>query len=822
MWLTAGAFAEDLPRAQIPGSYSKAWLDQVGLFLEDGDREEYLALESDAARDLWQRDFWRARNPVPRLRLNSVKERFGNHLLGLRRFGFSPLETRGKMLLLHGPPMLATGTECGRERALPATSRSVLTASCIQAPSHQLFDFGPGAAIGKAAVLLVEDLDGRCKLYEPDKDPRFTFRNTNQMACRPGDEWGIPGRLQSAIKAPVRLADIEATGMKPRPLRERGSLPALPAAHRGPARFEVAAIERAKETRRPPRDKDEPSLLLVSADLVIPMDPTWWRTPLPWRVVSQRTDIYQNGRLLIQGDSSMTIAADPGPELRLPWGLRLLPGKYRLVLHVEDEQPHLFATAAFDLVVPETPVEAAATSRTTETRPQPPSATLPWIELAPLPGLQAGEKRVQLSAWNGEIDQVTYLLDGIAVTHADNPPFAAVVDLGALPLERTLEARAFNAAGAEIARDRSTLNRSLHRFSMDLDDRSDLDQDRVEVSGAVIVPQGKRLASVELFEGDERVRSFSTPKFRYRRTADSAEFEGGGAALVRAVATLQDGSQTEESLLLSRNALEEVEVQLVEVFAGVTTRGGKPLLDLVGSDFEVFEDGQPQKVLSFRRVEELPLHVALLLDTSSTMTEEMNSLRSATKGFLETVLRPEDRATILQFNHRAYVAAPFTNDAELLAAAAGALQSWGGTSLIASSLLAMHYLRGTPGKKALILVSDGVDQDSTVSYDDLTEYAARVDAAVYTIGLGLPTIGMEFRETARKLLGDLADRTGGRFFPIKSRTALPDVFAAIESDLRSQYLLTYESPAGDSTYRQIDVKVSRRGRVQAKPGYYPQ
>lgn len=802
------AAAASLEPVETPALYHLLWLEEVAPWISEDEVVQYQALETEADRDLWRRDFWRRRDPAPDLSFHPLKERYANHLRAVRRYGFLPSEPRGELLLRHGPPSRAIGSECNTAEDAMPSSPLIQTASCIAAPPHQMFDFGAGASIGEAPVLFVSE-SGRCELY--DDETRFIFRTTNPTACGRGQPWSIPGRLRAAMKAALTWDEIAERGIDLPPVRDPQDLPTLPPALRDAPRLEVMAFEEPE--RRDPEDLS----MIVRATLELPIAEAWWSTPLPWRVIQQRTDIFLDGLLLFQADAATTVAADPGRRLRLPWDLRLPPGTYDLVLHVEDEQPHLYSTATFRLEVPNAP----GTLEVEVERPE--VVALPVVQLKPLDGLLAGLVDVELEQIAGEVTEVVYRLDGAEVARTSRSPYSIRIDLGKLPIERRLEVVALGPDGQRLARDALTLNRDLHGFALDIVDGSDLAFGDVHVSVRAAVPKGRRLESLAIFEGDREVARGSDPRLDYRRRSQPGEFDRGGATLVRAQARLDDGTEREETLLLSANASESVDVQLVEVFAGVTTRGGRAILDLDASDFRILENGQPQTLRSFRKVEELPLHVALLLDTSSTMTEEMSALRSAARNFLDQVLREDDRATLIPFNHRAYVAVPFTNDDVLLDQAVASLTSWGGTGLLASSVLSLHYLRGTSGKRALILVSDGVDQDSSLSYDDLLEYATRVDAAVYTIGLGVPQIGADDREEALRLLRGLAQRTGGRFFPIKSQTALAEVLETIETDLRTQYLLTYEAtPSADPGFRTIEVDVTRRGaRVQSKPGYYP-
>ncbi|MEM1249401.1 MAG: VWA domain-containing protein, partial [Acidobacteriota bacterium] len=775
-----------------PPLADQLWLEEVSLWLTPEERAAFAELETEAERDLWRRDFWRRRDPAPAVPFHPLKEEFSRHLRALRDYGFRPGEERGQLLLLHGRPTRAYGSECATAADATPTDDRVQPVTCMPSRPHQLYDFRPAGALDEAIVFVEED--GHCRLFDPERH-RFSYQRSFGVAlCRGSGD--LPWRLDGALRNPASWDEIRSRGLSLAALRD--AVAPLAAAHSGEPRLEVAEFAWVPEE----------SVAVVRAHLVVPVDLAWRSRPLPWRVLQLQADAYREGELVARADTTTTISGDPGSELRLRWELRLPPGSYGLVLRLEDEEPHLFTTATFPLDVPS---ESRIFPNVETIR----TATEPTLRLAPLPGLQSGVVTAELLRFPADLGEVQYLLDELEVAVSDQPPFTVEVDLGVLPLEKRLEAVARDRSGAAIARDSITVNQSLHRFTVELDELGDVAAGELRLTARAHVPLGRRIDSLSLFVEDEEVVREQDVHLTYRRRLAPGSLARGQGLLVRLVARLDDGTTKEETRLLSANASERVDVELVEVFAGVRDRKGRPLLDLQATDFTVQEDGRVQTVRSFRRVEELPLYVALLLDTSGSMVEEMSALREAATNFLDHALRPDDRATLLPFTYRAFVAVPFTNDLERLRAAAAALLARGGTSVLNSAVQSLHYLRQAPGKRALIVVSDGFDRDSTLTYDDVLDYATRVDVAIYTIGLG--------GRKRRPLLRGLAERTGGLYFPIAEPNELTDVFAAIETELRSQYLLTYEpTPSASDGFRRIRIDVDQRGaRVQARPGYYP-
>ena len=214
------------------------------------------------------------------------------------------------------------------------------------------------------------------------------------------------------------------------------------------------------------------------------------------------------------------------------------------------------------------------------------------------------------------------------------------------------------------------------------------------------------------------------------------------------------------------------------------------------------------------------IDIALLVDRSSSMAEEIREVAAGALAFFEQVLGPKDRAAVLTFNHQPELAVRFTGDPEVLAGGVAGITAEGGTALYDSLVEALYYFSGVNGKRALVVITDGEDQGSRYSFDEALDYARRTGVAVYTIGLGLPAAGARFRMQLQRL----ATETGGRSFLISRASELERVYDSIEEELRSQYLLAYQSTYSgrDGGFREVEVEVKRPG-VSANTirGYFP-
>jgi len=242
---------------------------------------------------------------------------------------------------------------------------------------------------------------------------------------------------------------------------------------------------------------------------------------------------------------------------------------------------------------------------------------------------------------------------------------------------------------------------------------------------------------------------------------------------------------------------------------------------LTAQDFEVLESGKPQKLAKFELVENLPLTLGILIDTSGSMASSLGEAERAAGSFLERLItRPGDRCFTLTFSDEPVLRMPLTDDVRAAVNSISKLQATGSTSVHDALVHSLYYFRGTRGQKALVLLSDGDDNTSQLTFDEALEYARRTGVAIYTIGLNISGASLGIRSK----LNHLSEATGGRVFYVKKAAELAAVYAEIERELRSRYLLAFQSEqtAAQGGFRQIDVKVKKPGlKARAARGYYP-
>lgn len=804
----------------IPLVYQLRWLDEVAPFITEAEREAYLALDDAGARTLFQREFWRSRDPTVRTRLNEKKEQYLHHLVATRGEGLEPAGERARLRLLFGPPDSSyQHGDCEQPQ------EDLSAKDCFTGPTFELA--GYEATADREAVAVVLAADGEdCRLVAPER--RIRVRLKPQTHCLTDTRLQrLDGQVKVALRERPTWTELAELGLKAPPQRAwLGDFSKRVSADSAVVpRLQVGSAVPAREGKR--RRRGDPRMLELNAALEIPLRDDWWRHPTPWRILFVRSDVLVGDRFVASSDARRGLFARPEENLRLPIRLRVSEDlDQTVVVHVEDEAGELYETAAFEILSSgDRSVEPAEPQRVVamEEGGQP-STELPRFEIAPLHGLRLGSTQVRVRASGLEVFRVEYRLAGVPAGQSSTPPFHLEIDLGEVPRERSLEAIGYDRSGAVIATDQWTLNPGASRFRLQLADVSDLSDGMVYLRARVEVPIGATLERVELFEGEELVAAGRSPRLEYRRPETQDEAAGRAVAVFRAVAHLADGRTTSDTRLVTRTPLEEVEVNLVEVFASVRDPSGALVTDLQSHEVTVFEEGREHRVKHFERVENLPLNLVLLLDVSATMKDEIETVRQSAVSFMERMIREDDRAALVVFSGIGYAAAPFTNDLETLREASRSLTAWGGTALWDSTTVSLYYLLGLEGKSALVLLSDGLDRSSSLGFRATLEFAERTGIAVYTVGTGLPTAGDPSAGEARRRLRRLANRTGGRYYSLTDIGQLPEIYAQIESDLRSQYLLVYESSGATDadSYRAIRLEVARPGvRVEARPGYYP-
>jgi VWFA-related protein len=287
----------------------------------------------------------------------------------------------------------------------------------------------------------------------------------------------------------------------------------------------------------------------------------------------------------------------------------------------------------------------------------------------------------------------------------------------------------------------------------------------------------------------------------------------------------------------------KVDVDVVNILASVRDKRGGLVGNLEKNDFTVLEDGKAQSIKYFTRETDLPLTIGLLVDVSGSQRNLIAIERDAASQFFAKVLRQKDEAFLIMFGEEAELLQDYTNSPRLLneglnqlrvSAGVGGLhpgpvptvgQPRGTVLYDAIYLAAAEKLRTEVGRKAIVVITDGVDQGSRLTINQAVEAAQKADAVIYSIdyydpgAYGMWGAGGGGESALRKM----SDETGGHVYKVDRKHSLSDVFRELQDEMRSQYSIGF-TPTNDSkdgSYRHIEIRLANKDlKAQARKGYY--
>lgn len=817
----------DLPPVDELPTDPLAWLDLVAPLINQQELSVYLALDHDYQRRAFIDRFWSERDPFPDTGRNEFLETWQERLLIVReRFG-NLQEDRAETLLLTGPP------------------QQILIGPCPRALEHlEIWLFKASHHLTEpVALVFVEDADAATDgltHWSPSEglsslSSHSADSTLEQRSGRP--EWGRQCRgdgevfdaLAMAVdwdqlRATVHFVPEPTTGWAEAFLSRSSGLPAG-----------VSPLPADLRLEFPGRHQYQ---TIVQGLITIPIEAAALSEAGDGPTYSFQVDgeVVKGDRLLESFRYRFDFAAEEisGDVIPLVIQRQLRPQSYKIVIRVEDRHSNRVFREEREIQVP-----AIAQTRITS-EPYPPPSILGGSEsegallaeadaslssaehslkiLPPSSQLHTDRLRVEAVAGGNSIAKVTFILNGKPVMSKSRPPYSVEIDLGRSPRLHSLEAQAVDETGRVLARDRVPINAGPHSFSIRLLQPQSAERfvSSLRAVAEVDVPRGEVLERVEFYLNNRLLASLYQPPYAQPLMLPENE----GITYLRAVAYLRDGNSTEDLVFINApDQMDRLRIHFVELFTSVSDRNGSPVEGLDRTSFQVFEEGVPQSIRRFERVRDLPIYAGILLDTSTSMEEELSEAVKGALRFFEGVVRPKDRAAVVVFNDEPRLKVPFTSDHQILAGGLVDLEAEGETALFDSLVFTLHYFSGIKGKRALIVLSDGEDSSSRYSFDETLEFARRSGVAIYSIGLGLAN-----RELAARVrLQRLATETGGRYFFISQARELAAIYESIEQELRFQYLLAYQSTDSEGDeFRRVEVRVSQPGwEATTVPGYYP-
>ena len=263
--------------------------------------------------------------------------------------------------------------------------------------------------------------------------------------------------------------------------------------------------------------------------------------------------------------------------------------------------------------------------------------------------------------------------------------------------------------------------------------------------------------------------------------------------------------------------------QLVDLHVSVLDKNGKLVTDVPEAAFKVYENAVEQPIKLFRR-EDVPVSMGVIIDNSGSMRDKRAKVAAASLALVKAS-NQLDEVFIVDFNDDAYLDQPLTSDIKKLEAALDKIDSKGGTAMRDAIGMSIDYVKdkGRREKKVLLVVTDGNDNTSNESLEQLVRRAQRSEVLIYCIGLLSEEEPREAR-SAKRALKALAEASGGMDYYPKDLAEVERITPQVAHEIRNQYLLAYSptNAALDGTYRKIEVKVKGYGNpnVRTRSGYY--
>jgi VWFA-related protein len=411
---------------------------------------------------------------------------------------------------------------------------------------------------------------------------------------------------------------------------------------------------------------------------------------------------------------------------------------------------------------------------------------------------------------------VEFFQDDQPLGRRNRPPWTVSVMLGEVIRRTEIRAVARDASGRYLGEDALVLNNPTGQIGLRIllgppsDDPDGARRITVSVAGA------EKIQQVSLQLDDEVIARWAACPC----VVDVAERRLAEAVILSADAVDAKGNRGDQVMTLAGGGgfVGSVRVELIELPVVVLDALGAPVLGLTADDFTVFEDEVEVAVEGFGTTADLPLSLALAVDTSGSMLEDFPKVRDAVAGFVDNLLEEGDEVALIRFSWDAEVEVAWTDEIRRINGRLDRIAPDGGTSLHDAVVRSLEQFRGRRGRQALVLLTDGEDTTSRTDWTLAERFAHTMRIPIFPIGLGTG------RFAGKGVLNALARETGGEAFYPKKVEELPAVYARIAELLRSQYLLWYPSGSDKPLERFREIRVEVAGEeleVRTIRGYYP-
>ena len=505
---------------------------------------------------------------------------------------------------------------------------------------------------------------------------------------------------------------------------------------------------------------------------------------------------------------------------------------YRQVIALAEPGSAVATDAAARLGGPKPPAQAGDTTA---------------IRIIP-PDVQivAGRQTVRTLVNSPAVARVVFTLDGKEIAAVDRPPFSTQADFSRIPRSQLITAVAYDREARAIGSDERRVNDGGDVFWVRMHEPAvDSAMTSIPVSVALRAPAAHRVTSLTVYWNDAEKTALAREPWSTSIAIRPAE-----VGVLRVVAHLDDGRTAEDAVPINVGAFSaRTEVQMVELPVTISA-GGKPPASLRAPDVIVQEGATRRNVEAITGAPDVPVTIGILIDTSESMYQALPDVQEAAIRFLDSALRPEDRAFVVSFDTKAGLIQPATSDREALRRAIMSLRPHGLTALNDAMILGLLQFEGVRSRRALVVFTDGFDRTSRYEAADLNRLSQRMNVPIYAIAppvraslavgpaynspqkvvaplfagpsdLAVP--GRTRAEVAMAKLDEVARASGGYLEPLTNLQSLDDVYDRIGEALRAQMLITIrtDSATAENEWRPITVSAARRGiEVRAPAGYY--
>ncbi|HEY4642802.1 MAG TPA: VWA domain-containing protein, partial [Thermoanaerobaculia bacterium] len=436
-----------------------------------------------------------------------------------------------------------------------------------------------------------------------------------------------------------------------------------------------------------------------------------------------------------------------------------------------------------------------------------------------------------------DASRVEVFLDDARVAELTRPPFRTTVSLGPSPHVRTIRAVAYDAHERRLGEESVTLNdRPVSLGVTIVAPASDAVASTTVVEVKPRLPQGSHLAGIDLYWNETKIATLTAPPFRHELVLPSPSATG----FIRAVARADDGTSAEDVKMINAGGVaEQMRVDAVQVYAIVQDRHGHYVDGLTASDFVVKEDGRTVTA-RVQSGKDDPISIGIALDTSSSMQVAMSEVIDFANEFVSHSLGAADQTFVTAFDEEPRLVQPLTNNRKEVTASIYGVHANGGTAIWDALLYSLQQFHGVPGKRALVVFTDAVNNAGSATPKGVLQYAREVGVPVYVVQIftgarspspmlvnprsGIGRVPINQMTSDERNIENLAASTGGAFFRFVGKKDLPHIFSQIRDDTRGQYLLTYVSPSTKprAELRRITVEVPGKAAVvRATSSYYP-